>query len=180
MTTETLPVNRHALIRVKAEDAQRLARYLPSNYHIALNFGTYGEGILIEGHDVAGWTLDDYVLPRLMSGGMYGSEVFYCATCGSHDHNLNDCPEEVQVFAVRVDGEEYQLVAHDRDELRLMDGTHPSYGQCQNCGSFDSQGDITDYTIAPALPDRSAFHAVCNGCGRRYPIVLKRSKEVCF
>lgn len=30
---------------------------------------------VIGGYDNAGWTLDDYVLPRLASGGMHGREI---------------------------------------------------------------------------------------------------------
>jgi len=31
--------------------------------------------VVIGGHDVAGWTLDDYVLPRLASGLIFGEEI---------------------------------------------------------------------------------------------------------
>lgn len=50
--------DRDALIR-------RVQRYLPSNYAVT---DVTVEGIVIEGEDRAGWTLDGYVIPRLASG----------------------------------------------------------------------------------------------------------------
>lgn len=51
---------------------ERVARYLPTNYTATPD----GDGgTLIEGTDVAGWTLDGYVLPRLMSGLIGAREV---------------------------------------------------------------------------------------------------------
>lgn len=38
--------------------------YLPRNYHAS----EHPDGVLISGADVAGWTLEDYVIPRLASG----------------------------------------------------------------------------------------------------------------
>lgn len=58
-----------------------VARYLPSNYEIVdLIFPDIAEQILpeivvIQGTDVAGWTLDDYVIPRLASGLIRAEEV---------------------------------------------------------------------------------------------------------
>jgi hypothetical protein len=180
----TIPVNRHALISVgyKANpvDLERTARYLYSNYHIALNVGIYGDGVLIEGHDVAGWTLESQ-LARLASGLLFGHEVFYCSSCSSHEHNIGDCPEETLVYAVKVNGEDYMLVAHDLDGLGLMVGTHAGYGQCENCGGFgtlySTSEEPKDFTIRFDQPTPAA---ICDGCGLSYPIVLKRSKEVCF
>lgn len=62
---------RRALI--KGGTPERVAAYMPSNYSVVSDETT--EGVLIEGTDVAGWTLDDYVLPRLASGLMFGSEI---------------------------------------------------------------------------------------------------------
>jgi hypothetical protein len=42
-------------------DIETIRRYLPGNYTAT----TY---VVIEGEDVAGWTLDGYVIPRLGSG----------------------------------------------------------------------------------------------------------------
>lgn len=61
---------RYALIRNSNE--QEVAAYLPSNYKV---LGTEGDDVLIGGQDNAGWTLDDYVLPRLASGLRFGQEL---------------------------------------------------------------------------------------------------------
>lgn len=49
---------------------EALARYLPANYSVATactnDMGN--PALLITGEDHAGWTLDDYVIPRLASG----------------------------------------------------------------------------------------------------------------
>lgn len=48
-----------------------IRRYMPTNYRVYVcNFD-----ILIAGNDVAGWTLDDYVIPRLASGGYTAKEI---------------------------------------------------------------------------------------------------------
>ncbi len=56
--------------------ADAVAAYLPSNYRVVgeVNGVTpeFRSGILIEGQDNAGWTLEDYVLPRLASGNYWG------------------------------------------------------------------------------------------------------------
>lgn len=60
----------------RAVDA--IARYLPHAYSV---LRAWEQGartvVLIQGEDVAGWTLDDYVLPRLASGCHYGTEIAY-------------------------------------------------------------------------------------------------------
>jgi hypothetical protein len=65
---------RWAVVRGSGVTLQRLNAYLPDQYEV---FGwTYdGEGVVIRGRDNAGWTLDEYVLPRLASGMFFGKEV---------------------------------------------------------------------------------------------------------
>ena len=46
--------------------------YLPSNYSAR---PLIGGGSIIEGEDVAGWTLDGYVIPRLASGLHFAEEI---------------------------------------------------------------------------------------------------------
>lgn len=50
--------------------------YLPSNYRVgAIESLPDGKTMaLIFGEDVAGWTLDGYVIPRLASGMMFATE----------------------------------------------------------------------------------------------------------
>lgn len=80
-------VTRYALIGSKGtrwDDERVVAKYLPDNYKVdgvvdataldGLDF-PYPQGIVISGRDVAGWTLDDYVLPRLASGLIRGIEI---------------------------------------------------------------------------------------------------------
>jgi hypothetical protein len=71
---------RRAIITGGADSLEQVQRYLPVNYTARLShllpaqaFNEDGRSIpayavLIEGEDVAGWTLEDYVLPRLASG----------------------------------------------------------------------------------------------------------------
>lgn len=54
------------------DSVEQLARYLPFNYEVVV--GPDGQPY-IEGHDYAGWTLDDYVIPRLASGLIVAEEV---------------------------------------------------------------------------------------------------------
>lgn len=65
------------------DNAKDVAQYLPANYSVIgrtmklEDSDTYidVQGILIAGRDNAGWTLDDYVIPRLGSGMIACSEV---------------------------------------------------------------------------------------------------------
>lgn len=57
-----------------AKSAEAVADYLPSNYKV-LYEDSNGQGILIGGEDDHGWTLDDYVIPRLGSGLMVAQEA---------------------------------------------------------------------------------------------------------
>lgn len=54
------------------KDARTVWAYLPRNY--AIMSGIDGE-YLIAGHDHCGWTLDDYVIPRMASGLIWVKEV---------------------------------------------------------------------------------------------------------
>jgi hypothetical protein len=73
-------MNRYALVTLTwARDNPE--PYMPSNY-VVLHVESTNDPkrpqwrfAVIGGHDKAGWTLDDYVLPRLASGGMYGHEI---------------------------------------------------------------------------------------------------------
>lgn len=56
----------------------QVAAYLPRNYTVVGQVvGTDGVPgpVLIAGQDHAGWTLDDYVIPRLASGLMFATEL---------------------------------------------------------------------------------------------------------
>jgi hypothetical protein len=70
-TKEDIMNIRFAIVR-NADNAEKLYRYLPEAYSIAA--GIDGDYLII-GVDVAGWTLDDYVIPRLASGTIQCVEV---------------------------------------------------------------------------------------------------------
>lgn len=62
---------RFAIITDQDVRLETVERYLPTAYR-----ATYTNGnIMVYGHDVAGWTLDDYVIPRLASGNIYAKEI---------------------------------------------------------------------------------------------------------
>lgn len=50
--------------------AEKVEQYLPSNYRVVgTQVGEFGHTeVLISGIDVAGWTMDNYIIPRLGSG----------------------------------------------------------------------------------------------------------------
>lgn len=62
---------RYALVN-GARDAEEAARYLPDNYRV---IHARDGVVVIEGRDVAGWTLDAYVIPRLASGLIAANEI---------------------------------------------------------------------------------------------------------
>ena len=70
------------------EIERKIAAYLPGNYRMTGRWvfdSTDNERfvrILIEGEDACGWTLQDYVAPRLGSG-MYG-----CTECDAEGNDL--------------------------------------------------------------------------------------------
>lgn len=60
------------------EELVVVQRYLPVNYEATLvkrRTGSHEPAILIKGEDVAGWTLDGYVRPRLASGLRFFVEI---------------------------------------------------------------------------------------------------------
>jgi hypothetical protein len=63
---------KQAIVRGMAREVEMIRRYLPSNY-IAF---TWGNHVWIEGEDVAGWTMEDYVIPRLQSGNIIASQMY--------------------------------------------------------------------------------------------------------
>lgn len=63
---------KQALIRGAAREVEAIRRYLPSNY-IAFTWGTH---VWIEGEDWHGWTMEDYVIPRLRSGNYIVSQMY--------------------------------------------------------------------------------------------------------
>jgi len=52
--------------------AREVAAYLPSCYQVTDDRGAW---VTIQGVDIAGWTLDKYIIPRLASGLIFAEEV---------------------------------------------------------------------------------------------------------
>ncbi len=83
MTSTEMHKLRYAEItNLRFEDVEesRVKAYLPANYQVVrimldLPDGEVMERLLIVGTDVAGWTLEDYVIPRLASGLIFAEEV---------------------------------------------------------------------------------------------------------
>jgi hypothetical protein len=73
---EGVEVRRYAIV-TNARTAGEVTSYLPSNYSVVAAILGRDERteFLIGGHDVAGWTLDSYVIPRLGSGLMHAREI---------------------------------------------------------------------------------------------------------
>jgi hypothetical protein len=72
-------VKRYAIIK-NASSRRQLEAYLPGNYEIVHEYISMDDSrkpvcFVIAGEDNAGWTLDDYVLPRLASGLIWGEEI---------------------------------------------------------------------------------------------------------
>lgn len=60
---------RYALAHTRREDGSDIENYLPHNYSVlGVLTGDRYDQALIEGTDDAGWTMEDYVIPRLGSG----------------------------------------------------------------------------------------------------------------
>ena len=68
-------MQRYAEIRGASgvHDLDTVNAYMPSNYRAMLRADM--SSIVIVGEDVAGWTLDGYVIPRLASGLIFATEI---------------------------------------------------------------------------------------------------------
>jgi FAD synthase len=51
-----------------------VAQYLPQKYQV-IGRTVLGDGVIIAGTDWLGWTLDEYVIPRLASGLITCTEI---------------------------------------------------------------------------------------------------------
>lgn len=67
-----VPLRLARVARSRAVDVETVAAYLPGNYSVS---SADGEWVYVSGHDMPGWTLDGYVIPRLASGLVFAEEV---------------------------------------------------------------------------------------------------------
>jgi hypothetical protein len=72
-----MTITRYALITGRDITVDRVGAFLPANYRVvdADITGLDGDTVIVAGTDNAGWTLDDYVIPRLASGLLWATEV---------------------------------------------------------------------------------------------------------
>lgn len=69
---------------------ETVLRYLPGNYTAAEQAPGH---VVITGNDLAGWTLDGYVIPRLASGLHAARLASACYACGHyHPTSLTEQP----------------------------------------------------------------------------------------
>ena len=74
-------MKRYAIVR-NARSRREAEAYLPGNYRVIAGVGGYQmhdnkpeDVYVIQGEDGAGWTLDDYVIPRYASGLIQCEEI---------------------------------------------------------------------------------------------------------
>jgi hypothetical protein len=66
MTPPTTPDTKIlVVVNATSDDRWTIARYMPLAYNVVW---VDDDGVWIEGHDVFGWTAEDYVIPRLATG----------------------------------------------------------------------------------------------------------------
>lgn len=68
----------------------RAENYMPANYQVV----EHQHSLFLIGTDNAGWTLHDYVLPRLASGSIYATEVADQSTIDALAASLNNDDDE--------------------------------------------------------------------------------------
>lgn len=111
-------MTRYALISNGNE--KQIARYLPDNYTVTrvLPDGS----VLIAGEDHAGWTLEDYVIPRLASGLYWTEEIAHeravLEITGANIAAVTDLPEP-QNDLYGYDGSAYAV----GDRVEIHPGT---------------------------------------------------------
>ena len=67
---------KYAIIKGNHATREVVQDYLRNTNYNVVHVDADGAGVLIAGEDDHGWTMDDYVLPRLASGLMPGREVY--------------------------------------------------------------------------------------------------------
>jgi hypothetical protein len=60
------------VVKSGSTSARMVAAYLPARYEVT---GEDDENIYFAGEDYAGWTMDDYVIPRMQSGMIWPRET---------------------------------------------------------------------------------------------------------
>lgn len=69
---------RYALVTVDVGKVEQIKAYMPGNYEVVGRTPIGASNtvkVLIAGRDRAGWTLHEYVIPRLASGMYWAEEI---------------------------------------------------------------------------------------------------------
>lgn len=71
---------KYAIVKGTGVSCELVAQYLPSNYEVLgmAPWDDRGRGVLIGGTDSQGWTMDDYIVPRLASGLLFATVLPEC------------------------------------------------------------------------------------------------------
>src|SRR4051812_9539886 len=85
---------RHAVLRGEHDNLDKIRRYLPSNY----TADSDGANVFIHGTDVMGWTMHDYVIPRLASGLYRAEEITRAPAADPAPHRDQWSPGDTATF----------------------------------------------------------------------------------
>lgn len=131
-------MTRYALIEQPSRQLDQIRAYMPGNY--AADWDVDGN-ILIHGEDVAGWTLDDYVIPRLASGLHFAREI--------------DTPTEIagEVAEATVLVDRQKLVAEIAEALGNLD---PAEGALSDADAIGLGEDFSPEDAARFVRERFA------------------------
>ena len=78
---------------IPGQNRDQVEPYLPANYTI-YRVDQNAQGIIIAGEDSHGWTLDDYVIPRLGSGLIFCEEVWPVFVNGEEEVRCDCSPKK--------------------------------------------------------------------------------------
>lgn len=169
MTTTTQ--TRYALARIPVSVAER---YLPANYRaeeISENV------VLISGHDNAGWTLDDYVIPRLASG-LYIARELRVEDC---EGRLQGQPHPTHVWTyydgndVACEAPMFEVVAESLVDARPV---------CEICGDPTTDKDSHGTLMCLDCQEDEVQHEDCQGyqggCGSPSCLSCNPPEPCCY
>lgn len=115
--------NRFAAV-TGARSADEVSAYLPSNYEVyGHRFPDGPSGrivILIRGSDVAGWTLNDYVIPRLASGLMACTETLGPVPEADSESQAQRDKEALDTLNLLLSAEEWPGASGMEDVLEIV------------------------------------------------------------
>lgn len=148
MSNELPRLGRIAKVVSKSSSFDTISTYLSANYRAFVADGV----IHIVGHDVAGWTLDGFIIPRL----------------GSGLHVVEELDSDL-VPSIRVGEDQFAVV--DETTGELLDEVEATE-QCDDCGG--TYGWALD-TIVSGVTTYD-----CIGCGHEAVVSVRSAGRVVF